>query len=299
MTRSLPKLIFISIVLSLCLFSCSEKNKAFEEEIKNELAKQPGLYGLAFKDLTTGEEIFINEHEIFHAASTMKTPVMIEVFKQANDGRFSLSDSIVIKNTFKSIVDGSEFSLDSAEDSEQKLYTLTSRKRTLDSLVYDMIIVSSNLATNLIIELVDAKKVTQSMRDLGAKDIQVLRGVEDDKAFAEGLINSTTPYDLMLIFEKMAKGETVSKQASEAMIDILLDQRFNTIIPAKLPNSVKVAHKTGSINGVHHDSGIVFLPDGRKYVLVILSKNLKDDDAATAVMANVSEIIYKHVLATN
>ena len=299
MTRSLPKLIFISIVLSLCLFSCSEKNKTIEEEIKKELAKQPGIYGLAFKDLSTGEELFINEHEVFHAASTMKTPVMIEVFKQANEGRFSLSDSIVIKNTFKSIVDGSEFSLDSAEDSEKKLYTLTSTKRTLDSLVYDMIIVSSNLATNIIIELVDAKKVTQSMRDLGAKDIQVLRGVEDDKAFAEGLINSTTPYDLMLIFEKMANGETVSKQASDAMIDILLDQRFNTIIPAKLPNSVKVAHKTGSINGVHHDSGIVFLPDGRKYVLVILSKNLKDEDAATAVMANVSEIIYKHVLGTN
>jgi beta-lactamase class A len=296
---SLPKLIFIYIVLSLCVFSCGEKNKAIEEEIKKELAKQPGVYGLAFKDLNTGEEIFINEHEVFHAASTMKTPVMIEVFKQANEGRFSLSDSIVIKNTFKSIVDGSEFSLDSAEDSEKKMYTLTSTKRTLDSLVYDMIIVSSNLATNIIIELVDPKKVTQSMRDLGAKDIQVLRGVEDDKAFAEGLINITTPYDLMLIFEKMANGETVSKQASEAMIDILLDQRFNTIIPAKLPTKVKVAHKTGSINGVHHDSGIVFLPDGRKYVLVILSKNLKDGDAATAVMANVSEIIYKHVLGTN
>jgi beta-lactamase class A len=295
----LPKLIFISIVLSLCLFSCGEKNEPFEQEIKKELAKQPGTYGLAFKDLSTGEELFINEHEVFHAASTMKTPVMIEVFKQANEGRFSLSDSIVIKNTFKSIVDGSEFSLDSAEDSEKKLYSLTSSKRTLDSLVYDMIIVSSNLATNIIIELVDAKKVTQSMRDLGAKDILVLRGVEDDKAFAEGLINSTTPYDLMLIFEKMANGETVSKQASDAMIDILMDQRFNTIIPAKLPTSVKVAHKTGSINGVHHDSGIVFLPDGRKYVLVILSKNLKDEAAATAVMANVSEIIYKHVLGTN
>src|SRR6188768_1760828 len=117
MTRFLPKLIFVSIVVNLCVFSCSEKNKAFEEEIKKELAKQPGIYGLAFKDLNTGEELFINQHVVFHAASTMKTPVMIEVFKQANEGRFSLSDSIVIKNTFKSIVDGSEFSLDSAEDS--------------------------------------------------------------------------------------------------------------------------------------------------------------------------------------
>jgi beta-lactamase class A len=100
----------------------------------------------------------------------------------------------------------------------------------------------------------------------------------------------------MLIFEKMANGETVSKQASDAMIDILLDQQFNTIIPAKLPSDVKVAHKTGSITGVHHDSGIVFLPDGRKYVLVILSKDLKDEEAATMGMANVSEIIYKHVV---
>jgi beta-lactamase class A len=292
---SLPELIWIG-VLSVALFSCGQENNTIEEEVKKELAKQPGTYAIAFKDLSTGETLLINEKESFHAASTMKTPVMIEVFKQAQEGKFSLTDSIPIKNDFKSIVDGSSFSLDSAEDSEKELYTLTSTRRALDALVYDMIIVSSNLATNIIMELVDAKKVTQSMRDLGAKDIQVLRGVEDDKAFARGLNNTVTAYDLMLIFEKMANGETVSKQASDAMVDILLDQRFNTIIPAKLPTGVKVAHKTGSITGVHHDSGIVFIPDGRKYVLVILSKNLEDEEAATAGMANVSEIIYKHVV---
>ena len=292
---SLPKLIWIG-VLPIALFSCIQKSNTIEEEVKNELEKQPGTYAIAFKDLSTGETLLINEKESFHAASTMKTPVMIEVYEQAAEGKFSLTDSILIKNDFKSIVDGTSFSLDSAEDSEKVLYTLTSSKRTLDELVYDMIIVSSNLATNIIIELVDAKKVTQSMRDLGAKDIQVMRGVEDDKAFAQGLNNTVTAYDLMLIFEKMANGETVSKQASDAMIDILLDQKFNTIIPAKLPADVKVAHKTGSITGVHHDSGIVFLPDGRKYVLVILSKNLEDEEAATDGMASVSEIIYRHVV---
>lgn len=294
---SLPKLILIGF-LSVVVFSCGPKDGSInevKEAITKELAQQPGIYGVAFKDLSTGEEILINEREVFHAASTMKTPVMIEVFEQANEGKFSLTDSILVRNEFRSIVDGSTFSLDSAEDSEKELYTVTSTKRTLDSLVYDMIIVSSNLATNIIIELVDAKNVTQSMRDLGAKDIQVLRGVEDDKAFAAGLSNTTTAYDLMVIFEKLAKGEAVSKQASEAMIDILFDQRFNEIIPANLPADVKVAHKTGSINGVQHDSGIVFLPDGRKYVLVILSKNLKDEKAAIANMAKVSEIIYKYV----
>jgi beta-lactamase class A len=82
--------------------------------------------------------------------------------------------------------------------------------------------------------------------------------------------------------------------ASMVMIDILLDQRFNDIIPAKLPKEVKVAHKTGSITGVRHDSGIVFLPDGRKYILVLLSKDLQDADAGIEAMANVSEMIYNY-----
>jgi beta-lactamase class A len=227
----------------------------------------------------------------------MKTPVMIEVFKQAAAGKFALSDSILIKNDFRSIVDGSPYSLNAKDDSDQTLYEQVGTKRLLSELVYDMIIVSSNLATNIIIELVDAKEVTQTMRDLGAKDIMVLRGVEDLKAFEKGLVNTTTAYDLMLMFEKMAKGEVVGTEACQAMIGILLDQRFNTILPARLPGDVKVAHKTGSIVGVHHDSGIVFLPDGRKYVLVLLSKNLEDEVAATNAMANVSEMIYKYVMS--
>jgi beta-lactamase class A len=267
------------------------------EKINEELKKQEGTYAVAFKDLSTGEELLIKEHTSFHAASTMKTPVMIEVYKQVSEGKFSLSDSIEVKNEFKSIVDGSPYKLDSSDDSEHALYTKTGSKRQLSELVYDMIIVSSNLATNIIIELVDAKKVNGTMRIMGANDIQVLRGVEDSKAFQKGLNNSTTAYDLMLIFEKMAKGETVSQDASTKMIATLMDQRFNDIIPSKLPKNVKVAHKTGSITGVHHDSGIVFLPDGRKYVLVILSKDLKDDKKATASMAEVSKMIYEYVTA--
>jgi beta-lactamase class A len=159
-----------------------------------------------------------------------------------------------------------------------------------------MIIQSSNLATNIIIGMLDGKKVTQTMRDLGAMDINVLRGVEDQKAFDKGLNNTTTAYDLMLIFEKIARGEVVSEEACRSMIKTLLDQHFGTIIPALLPKEVKVAHKTGSIVGVEHDSGIVFLPNGKKYVLVILSKNLEDEPSATPAMARVSEMIYRYVV---
>jgi len=161
--------------------------------------------------------------------------------------------------------------------------------------VYDMIIMSSNLATNMVIELADARQVTQTMRQLGAKHIQVLRGVEDSKAFQKGLNNITNAYDLMLIYEKMAKGEIVDSASSNAMINILLDQKFNEVIPARLPKDVKVAHKTGNINGVQHDTGIVFLPNGKKYVLILLSKNLQQEDKAIKAMAEVSEMIYQYV----
>jgi len=290
-------LILLPITI-IALSSCTGSRKAMQTlttAIQSELAKQKGDYAVAFKDLQTGKDIHINDRVTFHAASTMKTPVMIEVYKQAKEGKFSLSDSILLKNEFKSIVDGTPFSLDPNDDSETELYKQLGEKRTIAALVYDMIIVSSNLATNLIIELVDAKNVTATLRNYGANDIQVLRGVEDNKAFAKGLNNSTTAHDLLLIFEKMAKGKAVDAVSSQAMIKTLLDQHFNEIIPAQLPAGVKVAHKTGSITGVNHDSGIIFLPDGRKYVLVLLSKNVVDKKAAIQAMANVSGMVYRYV----
>lgn len=271
--------------------------RSLKENIETELSKQEGIFAVAFKDLSTSKTLLINDTVTFHAASTMKTPVLIEVYEQAAERKFSLSDSLLIKNEFKSIVDGSSFSLDSVDDSETELYRHIGEKRTISFLVYQMIIVSSNLATNLVIDLVDAKNVSATMRELGAGDIHVLRGVEDNKAFALGLNNTITANGLMLLFEKMAKGKAVDAASSQAMIDILLDQKFNEIIPAGLPANVKVAHKTGSITGVHHDSGIIFLPGGRKYVLVLLSKKLKDEKAAVKTMANVSRLIYEYVTA--
>lgn len=290
----IKRLLFLLLIITI--ISCDKKQTAKElkESIENELTKPSGNFAIAFKDLTTGEEILINEHTLFHAASTMKAPVMVEVYKQATAGKFSLKDSLLIKNEFKSILDSSTYSLTALSDSDTLIYKHIGEKRTVYSLLYDMIIISSNLATNLIVELVDAKNVTQTMRDIGAKDIQVLRGVEDGKAYEAGLNNQVTAYDLMLLYETIANEETVNAEASMAMIDILLDQRFNDIIPAKLPKQVKVAHKTGSITGVRHDSGIVFLPDGRKYILVLLSKDLQDADAGIEAMANVSEMIYKY-----
>jgi len=295
----LPVFIFCTLFQMACMQK-KDPLTDLEKNIKNKLAINKAHFGIAFRDLQTGETLLVNEKDNFHAASTMKTPVLLELFKQAESGKFSMHDSVSIKNSFSSIVDGSSYSLDSTDDSEFELYKNIGKKRTIAALAYEMIILSSNLATNILIELVTADSVMLTMKQLGANDIKVLRGVEDNKAYEKGLNNTTTAYDLLLIYEQMANEKLVSPAASKEMTRILLDQRFNEIIPAQLPETVKVAHKTGSITGVQHDSGIVFLPDGRKYVLVLLSRfDPPDQKKVINAMAEVSKLIYDHMQAAN
>lgn len=270
------------------------------DDILKEFAKQPdGNFAVAFKDLSTGQEFLMNAHESFHAASTMKTALLIETFKQASEHKFSLTDSILIHNDFKSIVDGSTYSMDSANDGEKDLYEKIGSKLPIENVLYRMITKSSNFSTNLIVELIGAKNANNTMHALGAKDIQVLRGVEDAKAFEHGMNNTTTAYDLMVMFEHIAKGTVVNKNACKEMIRILMDQYYRDIIPAKLPPGIKTATKSGSIEKVCHDSGIVFLPDGRKYVIVLLSRGIADQNVSTDLLATVSRIIYDHETKTN
>lgn len=270
--------------------------QALESAIRREFESVEGTFALAFRNLSKpAEALFIAAHEPFHAASTMKVPVMIEVYKQAVSGRICLKDRVVIRNEFRSIADGSPYALRASDDTDDCLYGLLGTKKSIRELVEDMIIRSSNLATNLLIEIVEARRVTQTMRQLGARDMQVLRGVEDGKAFQRGINNTTTAFDLMRVFEKMAQAELISHRACDEMILTLLDQSDCCIIPARLPATVKVANKTGQMAGTHHDAGIVYLPNGKKYVLVLLSAHLKDSKEGTEVLANVSQMIYQFV----
>ena len=296
-----------SLICCICflLVNCkpnSSSNESRLEDLENailgNLSEIEGNFAIAFHNLAdTSEQLLINEKEVFHAASTMKTPVMIEIYKQAAKGNFDLSDSVPIINEFKSIYDGSLYAMDLGVDSQEELYDQIGHKTTIYELMYQMIIKSSNLATNILIEKVNAKKVTQTMRDLGAANIEVLRGVEDQKAYDAGMSNTVTAFDLMIIMEAIASGKAVNQEASSQMMAILSDQFFKDLIPKYLPEGVKVAHKTGSITGVQHDSAIVELPDGNQYVLVILSKNLTDVPAGKESIAQISKLVYDFVNA--
>ncbi len=285
--------------LFFCTFffiSCGTQRKIMEplrQKILAELSKEKGVFAVVFKEINGRNEIRINDTMTFHAASTMKTPVMAEVYRKVAEGKMSLDEPVLLKNEFKSLADGSPFILDSTDDSETDLYKHIGEMRPVKELLFKMITVSSNFSTNLIIEKVGAKNVTQYMEDLGAHGIHVRRGVEDGKAFILGMINTTTAQGLAVLFEKLGQYKIGDKASSTAMLDILSAQHFSEIIPAGCPAGTKVAHKTGSITGVQHDSGIVFMPDGRSYVLVILSKNLEDEKSAIPAMARVSKMIWE------
>ncbi len=262
--------------------------------IEREFSRQKGTFFLAFRDLKNPQTaIFINEKTTLHPASTMKTPVMLEVYKQAAAGKFKLKDSIRLHNQFKSIVDGSPYSLTEEDDSELGLYARLGGKASIDEVIYAMITRSSNLATNLLIELVDPRQINLTLNQIGIKDLVVMRGVEDDKAFAKGLNNRTNALDLLLLFEKLGQKTALDPISCEKMLQVLREQHFNDAIPAQLPANVAVAHKTGWITRHRHDSGLVELPDGRKYGLVILSKDWESDEQTRRTMARVSEWIYE------
>ena len=232
---------------------------------------------------------------VYHAASTMKVPVMIEAFRLVEAGRLGWDDAVLVENRFRSIVDGSPFSIE--DDSDDALYALKGQTVTVRALVERAITTSSNLATNLLIELVSADSVQATVDALGAPGMRVLRGVEDLKAFDAGLSNETTAEALATLFVALRDGRAVSPGADAAMRDILSAQRFNEMIPAGLPETARVAHKTGEITKIHHDAGIVYPEGAAPYVLVILTRGLADPDASAALGAEISAAVYEWLLS--
>ena len=247
---------------------------------------------VAYFDLASGKELLINPDVNFHAASTMKVPVMMEIYRQAAARKLSLDQRIPIKNDFISIADGSHYSLTADSDSEQSLYSRIGQTETIRELLRLMITVSSNFAANLLIEKVKPQRVMDLMRQVGANNIRVLRGVEDGKAFEKGLNNTTSARDLMILFRQIAVHRAVSQKASDEMIGVMLDQKFNEGIPAGLPRDARVSHKTGSITRINHDAAIVYPPGRTPYVLIVLTRGIEDEKRAHELIANISRVVY-------
>jgi beta-lactamase class A len=274
-------------------FAQSPRLAAAEQQIQKRIADTHVDVGVAFRTLDGKTEWFYHADDSFHAASTMKVPVMIELYRQVQAGKLKLSDPLTIHNEFHSIVDGSPYKLDPSDDSETDLYKAEGQTRTLTELCELMITVSSNLATNLIIEKLGVGNIRATVHSLNADGMHVLRGVEDTKAFEKGLNNTTTARALQILLTSIADNSAAGPDASQQMLGILERQRFNEGIPAGLPPGTKVAHKTGEITKIHHDAAIVYAP--RPFVLVILVRGLPDIKDSSVLMADITRLLFQSV----
>ena len=260
-------------------------------DILSRIQKSGADVGIAFRTLDGKIEWFSHADDVFHAASTMKIPVMIELFHQVREGNLKLDDPLPVKNEFHSLVDASTFTLDPADDSETDLYKAVGQTRTLSQFCELMITVSSNLATNLLVEKLGVENIRATVHALHADGMNVLRGVEDNKAYEKGMNNTTTARGLLILLEAIAKGQAVDLDSSRQMVEILARQKFNEAIPAGLPSGTRVAHKTGELTKVHHDAAIVYAP--RPFALVILVRGLAESKDSAALMADITRRIYQ------
>lgn len=247
--------------------------------------------GISFYDAETTIQWSYNADTYFHAASTMKLAVLLGVFRQIDRGELQLDAPVHVRNRFTSIVNQEPFMLDLSRDADPDVYGHLGKTLTVRELAYWMITKSSNLATNLLVDVVGIRTIQLSLDELEIDGVKILRGVEDQAAFHAGLNNEVTANGLLKLLRLIADGKAYSTNACEEMLKILLEQQYRSGIPAGLPKAARVAHKTGNISTVHHDAGIVFLEERKPYVLVILTQFTPEQGRGAAV-ADVSRDIF-------
>ena len=272
----------------------AQQKSTVADGLRERIARAPArAVGLYYRSLAGPDSLLIGANLRFHAASTMKVPVMIQLFRDADAGQLRLDDSVTVHVAFPSLVQGEAFTVGREDDSDSTLYGSVGSNRSVRELLELMITRSSNLATDLLIERLGAARAQASARALGAWSIQVLRGVEDGPAYRAGLNNTTTARDLGVLLVAIAQGRAASRAACDSMLAILGRQEFNEGIPAGLPAGTRVAHKTGWVGEVvYHDAAIVYPARGDPYVLTVLTGAIKEDSVAHNLVADLSRLVY-------
>lgn len=285
-TSMLRLWIYLLTSVSL-LISCTGTNTRSEPPVAHEV-------GIAYLNLTTDELLVYNADELFHAASTMKTPIMFQLFKMRDTGILDLSTEVPLDNQFLSIVDGSLFTLPLNSEADDILYPFVDEYLSLYEIMEKMITHSSNLGTNILMGYTGPDSIGATMKSVEASGVLVMRGVEDLKAHRMGLNNLTSAYGMMKVMEAIYRSDLVADSSRQAMQNILKQQQFNSMIPAGLPPEVIVGHKTGSITRIAHDAALVYPENAPPYVLVILTRGWDDQAEAEKVGARISSKVYDY-----
>jgi beta-lactamase class A len=276
----------------------ADVSNGLQEELESlALKNKARAVGIALHDLETGFRFSLQGDRWFHAASTIKVAVLLAVFRAADEGRFQLDDSLHVRNRFFSAADGSLFRLSQDRDATPELYAAIGRTAKISSLAHAMIGGSSNLATNLLLEFVGVEYTRRILREAHVEGVELKRGVEDHAAHESGVNNEATADGLLTLLSAL-RGDFLKPETKRELIQILLEQRFNSMIPAGLPAHAAVAHKTGEISTASHDIGIVYLPEREPYIVAILTEFDEDKAGRRETVAAISAAIYRSLLRT-
>src|SRR4051794_17519961 len=258
-----------------------------------------GVLGVAVYDYLSGFSWAREGDHWFHAASTIKVALLAAVFDAVDAGHLSLESRVHVRNRFLSVADGEPFRVPASRDADADVHANIGKTMRVGELVRHMIGTSSNLATNLLLEVIGLDNARRALaaRGVGLQHgIDLQRGVEDDRAFEAGCSNRVTPSGLVALLRVIRDGVRFSESSSQAMIDILFDQRFAGAIGPGLPEAIRaaarIAHKTGDISTASHDAGIVYLPGRPPYIVALLAES--GGDAAVRIAGLAAAARAKH-----
>jgi len=251
-----------------------------ENMIKEFLNDINANVSVVIKNLNNDELIQINPNNVFPSASTIKLVIMSELLRQVKENKLSLDQTIVLTDKMKTAGDGILKELN------------TGHECTLQEILVLMIIISDNMATNILIDIVGVDNVNIMAQELGLRRTRLQRKMMDSVAAKCGRDNYTSAYDMLHILELIYKGKNIDKYYSSIMLDILKKQQVSGRLNLYLPKDIVIAHKTGGLDKLEHDVGIIYLPNC-EYIICVLTNQLKSNKDGREIIGKISKMVYQ------
>jgi beta-lactamase class A len=265
------------------IIECALLNKGVAVENVKITALIEGLDGHAgvlIQDALSGVLFSYNQSDRFSADSLIKLPMLLALYKLADSGELDLKSRMTVQEQF--IVPGTG----------HIRHTGVNREFSIEELAYLMITASDNTATNMLIDVLGFETVNTFAADMGLKKTVLARKMQDFESLERGIDNVMLPEDVALVYQAFLSSEYFAKSTSEKILKVLGEQELNNKIPAFLPETVTVMHKTGEIPGVEHDAGILQAGE-RQIVVVIMTNDLKDNMEGIRFCGDVAKEAYE------
>ena len=251
-------------------------------ELKEIIEKCDADISMLVKDLSHNEILFnYNEEKVYPSASIIKIPIMIEALSKADNLEIPLLTKIKIKDSDK---------VDFSIITEQNL-----TQCTFLELITWMIISSDNTATNVLIDLLGMDKINDRINSLGMKTTKLQRKMMDFEAVKEGKNNFTSLKDMLVVMEGLYRGEIINKEVSKKAIDIMKNQRDNTMLKRYIQENIVLANKTGELHNLNNDVGI-FYTKRADYFIGVFVHNVRDNEQAYKIIGKLSKKVYNYFI---